>query len=128
MAAAEGHPGARLQGMHRQLAALRALVEAVDPGLAAFLAARDHQHYYFAFRWLLVHFKREFPFEDVRHPPSPPLSPYHLLPLHPDKLFVAVLPAAEKRHAAPPPIPAAWRGDKPSLRLHFASADGMNIC
>lgn len=55
-----------MQGMHRQLGALRALVEAVDPGLAAFLADRDHDNYYFAFRWLLVHFKREFDFDDVR--------------------------------------------------------------
>lgn len=52
-------------GMHCQLAALRKLVEVVDPGLATYLADRGHSDYYFTFRWLLVQFKREVSFEEV---------------------------------------------------------------
>jgi hypothetical protein len=29
------------------------------------LEERDCLHYFFAFRWLLIHWKREFPFEQV---------------------------------------------------------------
>jgi hypothetical protein len=54
--------------MHRQLAALRKLVEVVDPGLATYLADRGHSDYYFTFRWLLVQFKREVSFEEVGLP------------------------------------------------------------
>lgn len=52
-------------GMHLQLAALRQLVQVLDPQLHAFLEARDCLNYFFAFRWLLIHFKREFAFEQV---------------------------------------------------------------
>lgn len=53
-------------GMHRQLGALRGLLQLLDPQLHAFFEARDCLNYFFAFRWLLIHFKREFPFEQVR--------------------------------------------------------------
>lgn len=54
-----------LQGMHQQLAALKKLVETVDPGLAEYLEDRGHSNYYFTFRWLLVQFKREVSFDEV---------------------------------------------------------------
>lgn len=52
-------------GMHAQLAALRRLIQVLDPQLHAFLEARDCLNYFFVFRWLLIHFKREFPFDQV---------------------------------------------------------------
>ncbi|KAK9812377.1 hypothetical protein WJX73_005909 [Symbiochloris irregularis] len=52
-------------GMHAQLQALASLVQIVDPTLHCFLKERDCLNYYFCYRWLLIHFKREFPFEQV---------------------------------------------------------------
>ena len=52
-------------GMHAQLAGLRSLVQLVDPQLYAFLDARECLNFFFCYRWLLVHFKREFAFEEV---------------------------------------------------------------
>ncbi|GIL71169.1 hypothetical protein Vretifemale_1776 [Volvox reticuliferus] len=49
-----------LLGMTLQLAALRRLVQLVDPPLHAYFERRDCLSYYFAFRWLLILFKREF--------------------------------------------------------------------
>jgi hypothetical protein len=37
----------------------------LDPQLHAFFEARDCLNYFFAFRWLLIHFKREFDFDRV---------------------------------------------------------------
>jgi hypothetical protein len=37
--------------MHRQLGALRGVVAALDPGLHAFLSARDATNYFFCYRW-----------------------------------------------------------------------------
>ncbi|GFR42982.1 hypothetical protein Agub_g3981 [Astrephomene gubernaculifera] len=54
-----------MEGMNAQLAALRRLVQLLDPPLHAYLERRDCLSYYFAFRWLLIHFKREFKFEEV---------------------------------------------------------------
>ncbi|EFJ48093.1 hypothetical protein VOLCADRAFT_60703 [Volvox carteri f. nagariensis] len=54
-----------LQGMTLQLGALRQLVQLVDPPLHAYLERRDCLSYYFAFRWLLILFKREFKFDEV---------------------------------------------------------------
>jgi hypothetical protein len=42
------------------------LLQVLDPQLHAFLEARECLNYFFAFRWLLIHFKREFPFDQVR--------------------------------------------------------------
>jgi len=41
-------------------------VQVLDPQLHAFLEERDCLHYFFAFRWLIIHWKREFSFEQVR--------------------------------------------------------------
>ncbi len=48
------------RGMSEQLGALRRLLQLLDPPLHAYLERRDCLNFYFAFRWLLVHFKREF--------------------------------------------------------------------
>ncbi|KXZ41575.1 hypothetical protein GPECTOR_384g191 [Gonium pectorale] len=52
-----------LAGMTCQLAALRRLL--LDPPLHAYLERRDCLSYYFAFRWLLISFKREFKYDEV---------------------------------------------------------------
>lgn len=53
-------------GMHTQLAALDSLLALVDPELHAALKAKDCTNFFFCYRWLLVHFKREFSFDEVR--------------------------------------------------------------
>lgn len=52
-------------GMQSQLTALQKLVQLVDPEVHAFLEAADSSNLFFCYRWLLVHFKREFPFDEV---------------------------------------------------------------
>jgi hypothetical protein len=37
----------------------------LDPQLHAFLEARECLNYFFCFRWLLIHFKREFEFDQI---------------------------------------------------------------
>lgn len=51
--------------MHGQLLALRKLVQLLDPPLHAFMAAKSSLNYFFCYRWLLIHFKREFAFDEV---------------------------------------------------------------
>ena len=51
--------------MTAQLEALRALVQVVDPRLHAFFQAKECTTYFFAYRWLLILFKREFAFDEV---------------------------------------------------------------
>ncbi|KAK9814540.1 hypothetical protein WJX72_007608 [[Myrmecia] bisecta] len=53
------------RGMHAQLLALRNLIQLVDPKLHAYLEGRDCLNYFFCYRWLLIHFKREFTFDEV---------------------------------------------------------------
>ncbi|KAL6757630.1 RabGAP/TBC protein [Haematococcus lacustris] len=55
----------RMQGMHAQMLAMRKLMQLLDPQLHAHLEAHDCLTYFFAFRWLLILFKREFRFEEV---------------------------------------------------------------
>lgn len=57
--------------MHRQLGAVKALVAGLDPGLAGFLEARDAANYFFTYRWMLIIFKRELAFDEVRRPRCP---------------------------------------------------------
>lgn len=59
------------RGMHRQLGAVKALVAGLDPGLAGFLEARDAANYFFTYRWMLIIFKRELAFDEVRRPRCP---------------------------------------------------------
>ena len=51
--------------MNLQLAALERLLQLIDPDLHAFIEAADGSNYFFCYRWLLVHFKREFTFDEV---------------------------------------------------------------
>jgi len=52
-------------GMHNQLLALRKLVQLLDPQLFAHFECQEQcQNYLFCYRWLLLHFKREFAFDD----------------------------------------------------------------
>ncbi len=57
-------------GMQQQLAGLAGLVRLLDPQLTAFLARREATTFYFCYRWLLIHFKREFAFDEVRPVPA----------------------------------------------------------
>jgi len=49
-------------GMHRQLEQLARVVREVDPEFMEFLVSVDASNFFFVFRWLLVHFKRELEF------------------------------------------------------------------
>jgi hypothetical protein len=40
-------------------------LQVLDPQLHAYFEARDCLNYFFCFRWVLIHFKREFSFEQV---------------------------------------------------------------
>jgi hypothetical protein len=51
--------------MHAQLLALRSLVRLLDPPLHGHLEARDCLNFFFCYRWVLIHFKREFGFDEV---------------------------------------------------------------
>ena len=52
-------------GMKNQLQQLTELVKTYDPEFYSYLDAKDSGNLYFCFRWLLIWFKREFPFTDV---------------------------------------------------------------
>eukprot|EP00897_Mesotaenium_endlicherianum_P003037 jgi/Mesen1/2761/ME000017S02126 len=52
-------------GMHSQLLALSKLVMLLDAPLHHYLQSVDCLNYFFCFRWVLIHFKREFKYEDV---------------------------------------------------------------
>lgn len=52
-------------GMKRQLATLQQLVAVMDPELYKHFEKCDSLNLFFCFRWVLIAFKREFPFDDV---------------------------------------------------------------
>lgn len=52
-------------GMRKQLSTLQQLIAVMDPELYRHLEKTDSLNLFFCFRWILIHFKREFPFEDV---------------------------------------------------------------
>jgi len=52
-------------GMHSQLSKLDKLLRIVDSELACFLNSQGADNMFFCYRWLLVLFKREFPYRDV---------------------------------------------------------------
>ncbi|KAI0957256.1 hypothetical protein AcW1_010315 [Taiwanofungus camphoratus] len=52
-------------GMKKQLLTLQQLISVMDPELYRHLEKTDALNLFFCFRWVLIHFKREFPFEDV---------------------------------------------------------------
>jgi len=53
--------------IRKQLANLRSLLEIVNPRFANYLESHESEHMYFCFRWILVHFKREFSFDDTMY-------------------------------------------------------------
>ncbi|KIJ69240.1 hypothetical protein HYDPIDRAFT_105840 [Hydnomerulius pinastri MD-312] len=52
-------------GMKKQLSTLQELISVMDPELYRHLEKTDGLNLFFCFRWVLIAFKREFPFEDV---------------------------------------------------------------
>ncbi|KAJ3772349.1 rab-GTPase-TBC domain-containing protein [Lentinula raphanica] len=52
-------------GMKKQLSTLQQLIEVMDPELYRHLEKADALNLFFCFRWVLIAFKREFPFDDV---------------------------------------------------------------
>ncbi|KAJ7685102.1 rab-GTPase-TBC domain-containing protein [Mycena polygramma] len=52
-------------GMKKQLLTLQELIQVMDPELYRHLEKTDGLNLFFCFRWVLIAFKREFPFEDV---------------------------------------------------------------
>ena len=54
------------RGMHSQLLALEKLLQLLDPQLYAHFKQKDCLNFFFCFRWVLILFKREFDFEEVR--------------------------------------------------------------
>jgi hypothetical protein len=52
-------------GMEKQLQALSKLVKWMDRELFNYLYEHDSTNFFFCFRWVLVHFKREFSFDDT---------------------------------------------------------------
>jgi len=52
-------------GMKKQLSTFQELIEVMDPELFRHLEKTDGLNLFFCFRWILIAFKREFPFDDV---------------------------------------------------------------
>ncbi|KAG8691838.1 GTPase activating protein [Ceratobasidium sp. 423] len=52
-------------GMKKQLLTLQQLLAVMDPELYRHLEKADALNLFFCFRWVLIAFKREFPFDDV---------------------------------------------------------------
>lgn len=52
-------------GIREQLDHVGELQKIVDVEFHSYLVSKDSGNYFFCFRWLLIWFKREFPFDDV---------------------------------------------------------------
>jgi hypothetical protein len=52
-------------GMKKQLSTLQELISVMDPELYRHLEKTEGLNLFFSFRWVLIAFKREFPFHDV---------------------------------------------------------------
>lgn len=53
-------------GMRVQLGQLTKLIAVIDPGLNEYLKEKDCLNMFFCYRWLLIHFKREFSFATIQ--------------------------------------------------------------
>ncbi|KAJ8032382.1 TBC1 domain family member 15 [Holothuria leucospilota] len=53
------------EGMKNQLIQLNTLLQVIEPEFYGFLQSKESSNLFFCFRWLLIHFKREFTFEDI---------------------------------------------------------------
>lgn len=51
--------------MHKQLLTMDLLLQFMDPSLYKHFQRTDSCNFFFCFRWLLVWFKREFPWKDM---------------------------------------------------------------
>ena len=51
--------------MKKQLSTLQQLLAVMDPELYRHFEKTDSLNLFFCFRWVLIAFKREFPFEEV---------------------------------------------------------------
>lgn len=77
--------------MHGQLLALRKLVQLLDPPMHAFMEAKSCLNYFFCYRWLLIHFKREFAFDEVSLlSQAHPVLRYCVIPCHIMSVLVLV--------------------------------------
>ncbi|CAK9872932.1 unnamed protein product [Sphagnum jensenii] len=52
-------------GMHSQLLAISKLVQLLDNPLHDYFKQNECLNYFFCFRWILIHFKREFDYDNV---------------------------------------------------------------
>jgi len=52
-------------GMKKQLLTLQQLIAVMDPELYKHFEKTESLHLFFCFRWVLIAFKREFPFDDI---------------------------------------------------------------
>ncbi|XP_054775081.2 TBC1 domain family member 15-like isoform X2 [Lytechinus pictus] len=53
------------EGMKRQLIQLNSLLQVIEPKFYSYLQSKESSNLYFCFRWLLIHFKREFTIENI---------------------------------------------------------------
>ncbi|XP_030843900.1 TBC1 domain family member 15 isoform X1 [Strongylocentrotus purpuratus] len=53
------------EGMKRQLIQLNSLLQVIEPKFYSYLQSKESSNLYFCFRWLLIHFKREFTIDDI---------------------------------------------------------------
>eukprot|EP00818_Percolomonas_sp_WS_P005034 CAMPEP_0117449010 /NCGR_PEP_ID=MMETSP0759-20121206/7709_1 /TAXON_ID=63605 /ORGANISM="Percolomonas cosmopolitus, Strain WS" /LENGTH=762 /DNA_ID=CAMNT_0005241441 /DNA_START=777 /DNA_END=3065 /DNA_ORIENTATION=+ len=54
------------KGMEAQLQSLLNIVKTLDYGLYVYLESREALNLFFCFRWILVNFKREFNYDDIK--------------------------------------------------------------
>lgn len=52
-------------GMKSQLTQIQKLMQVYDSELYTYLESHDSGNFYFCFRWILIHFKREFHFQEI---------------------------------------------------------------
>lgn len=52
-------------GMKSQLTQIQKLMQVYDSELYTYLESHDSGNFYFCFRWILIHFKREFHFHEI---------------------------------------------------------------
>lgn len=53
------------EGMKRQLIQLNTLLQVIEPKFYSYLQSKESSNLYFCFRWMLIHFKREFTIDDI---------------------------------------------------------------
>ncbi|XP_072164909.1 TBC1 domain family member 15-like [Diadema setosum] len=51
--------------MKKQLIQLNTLLQVIEPKFYSYLQSKESSNLYFCFRWMLIHFKREFSMDDI---------------------------------------------------------------